>query len=318
MPDITSDQLRDISVKTVEMFLNDKVPLSEGLAKQASLHELNSEQIQRAVEAANSICYLKIIKVAEDRTIEFPLCKTAEVMAHISVPSSSDHSYTDTQIEKVAAFEKTEVGYSLTPNEQFIMLTKLAAENSMKLETAEGELLVVEHILYKKAELLATDPRAQAKLSHVGVSLEKVAEITEQVSGSFIFKEADLKLTKEVVALTKRAEELREDIAHRAELQKSAELAKKALSLNPLNWAGRAIGATVSAPFKMLGRGLKNTVQGVGHKIAPGSISKPTGKGIGKVLAAGSVAASVGFDSIMYNPKPASDINFQMKHTGPY
>lgn len=86
MPHMSSDQLRDISVAVVEDFINNKTPLSVGLAKQASMHELNYEQIQRCVEASNTIAHLKLLGAAEDRTFEFPLCKFAEVMGHAATP----------------------------------------------------------------------------------------------------------------------------------------------------------------------------------------------------------------------------------------
>ena len=330
MPDITSDQLRDISVKTVEMFLNDKIPLSEGLSKQAGIYDLNAEQIQRAVEATNSICYLKIIKVAEDRTVEFPLCKTAEVMAHISVPDFTKSA--GVEMEKVASdkpgFEWKSLyvkGYfdepTLTPNEQFIMLTKLAAENSRFLQEARCDLEVLEYTLQKKASVLERDPLAQAKLSHIGVAdleMVKSAGATEQKTGSFIFKEADLKLAKEVVAMVKRASELRTDIVRREDLQKKAELSKKAFSLNPFNWAGKAIGSVISAPFKMIGRQAVNTAKGAANKVMPGVVSKPTGAGLGRTAKIGGVTAMVGLDATMYQPKPESDIYHQMRHAGPY
>ena len=322
MPDITSDQLRDISIKTVEMFLNDRVPLSEGLAKQASLHDLNAEQIQRAVEATNSICYLKIIKVAEDRTVEFPLCKTAEVMFHITIPDSSVNHSISEDIEKIASVvEDIDMEIHMTPNEQFIMLTKMAAENKRSIEIKEGNLVIIEQCLYKKAAILSKDPLAQAKLSHLGfndIGLEKSAGMVEQRVGLFIFKEADLKTAKDVIEFTKQASIMQSDITIRKELQKRAELSKKAFSLNPAHWAGRAIGAITSAPFKMVGRGLKNTIQGAANKVAPTMVSKPTGKGIGKALAVGGTAVSVGFDAAMYNPKPSSNIYYQMNKAGPY
>lgn len=86
MPVMSSDQLRDVSVAVVEDFINNKTPLSEGLAKQAALNNMNSEQVQRCVEAANTIAHLKLISVAEDRTFEFPLCKYAEVMQRAALP----------------------------------------------------------------------------------------------------------------------------------------------------------------------------------------------------------------------------------------
>ena len=69
MTQITSEQLRDISVTVVEQFLNNKIPLSLGLAKQAAAAQLNSDQIKRAVEATNTIAYLKVLSMSDDRTV---------------------------------------------------------------------------------------------------------------------------------------------------------------------------------------------------------------------------------------------------------
>lgn len=87
MPEMSSDRLRDISVAVVEDFINNRTPLSEGLAKQAAAHDLNCDQIQRCVEASNTIAHLKLMSVAEDRTFEFPLCKFAEVMEKAATPN---------------------------------------------------------------------------------------------------------------------------------------------------------------------------------------------------------------------------------------
>lgn len=86
MTTVTPDTLRDISVKVVEGFLNDKVPLSIGLAKQASENQLNPDQIQRCVEASNTIAHLKLMESAADRTFEFPLCEYNHVLAEIAQP----------------------------------------------------------------------------------------------------------------------------------------------------------------------------------------------------------------------------------------
>lgn len=87
MPEMSSDRLRDISVAVVEDFINNRTPLSEGLAKQAAANDLNCDQIQRCVEASNTIAHLKLLSVAEDRTFEFPLCKFAEVMEKAATPN---------------------------------------------------------------------------------------------------------------------------------------------------------------------------------------------------------------------------------------
>lgn len=86
MPNMSSDQLRDISVAVVEGFINNRIPLSQGLAKQAEIHDLNSDQVQRCVEVSNTVAHLKLLGMAEDRTFEFPLCKYAEVMHYAAAP----------------------------------------------------------------------------------------------------------------------------------------------------------------------------------------------------------------------------------------
>ena len=87
MPNMSSDQLRDISVAVVEGFINNRIPLSQGLAKQAEIHDLNSDQVQRCVETTNVVSHLKLLGMAEDRTFEFPLCKYAEVMHYAAAPN---------------------------------------------------------------------------------------------------------------------------------------------------------------------------------------------------------------------------------------
>lgn len=330
MPSITTEQLQTISVKTVEGFLNDHVPLSEGLAKQAAAYELNSEQIQRAVEATNSICYLKLVKVAEDRTIEFPLCKTAEVMAHITVPGAA-HS-----IEKsasVVAHKTTSVGRSedfgaditiQSPTEMYSLLTKMAAENKHLLSRATDDLIVTRDTLEKAASVLARDPKASIKLEMLGVSetgIEKVAGVAEQTVGSFIFKEADLKVAKQVVELTKKANALQAEVEKRTELHKQAELTKQSFLGALSKGLGYLAGKAVAIPGKAIGRGfrntginLKNTING---KINPTGQKLSTPKKLGIVGVAGT-AAMAGGDALMYQPSKEKDIYHQMVHAGPY
>jgi len=356
MPSITTEQLQTISVKTVEEFLNDHVPLSEGLAKQAAAYELNSEQIQRAVEATNSICYLKLVKVAEDRTIEFPLCKTAEVMAHITLPNiekvasavpkfhtevrlvngevttsmrridiEGDLAESRARMTKQASAELDQTNITIqSPTEMFYLLTKMAAENKHLLSRATDDLIVTKDSLEKAASVLARDPKASIKLEMLGVSetgIEKVAGVESQVQGSFIFKEADLKVAKQVVELTKKANVLQAEVEKRTELHKQAELTKRsflgALSKGLSYLAGKAI----AIPGKAIGRGFKNTATNLKNSAI--DMTRPVGKKLStpKKLGIAGVAGSTalaGGDALMYQPGREKDIYHQMVHTGPY
>jgi predicted transcriptional regulator len=384
MPSISTEQLQTISVKTVEGFLNDHVPLSEGLAKQAAAYELNSEQIQRAVEAVNSITYLKLVKVAEDRTIEFPLCKTAEVMAHITLPGMDKAAALDydkylsymskhvgdsdsakkmdpltyakhdraamlfagrsvdeantaydkhvKRIEKTASVGKSEAfSDNITiqsPTEMYHLLTKMAAENKHLLSRATDDLIVTKDSLEKAASVLARDPKASIKLEMLGVSetgIEKVAGVTEQTVGSFIFKEADLKVAKQVLDLTKKANDLQAEVAKRTELHKQAELAKQSFLSVLSKGLGYLAGKAVAIPGKAIGRGFRNTginlknsiTNTVSNTLGPKGQKLSTPKKLGIVGVAGSTALA-GTDALMYQPSKEKDIYHQMVHAGPY
>lgn len=325
MPDITTDQLQSISIAAVENFLNDRVPLSQGIAKQASLHDLNSEQIQRTIEAANSITYLKLLKVAEDRTFEFPLAKYQEVLAAMVTPDftkqASISSPGDSALVKTASAVEPESSYSpyasMGRTEAYSMLTKLAAENSRALDVAKDNLYMAQYELEKAAAAFSKDPRANEKMQTIG-SLEKVASDVQL--GSYIFKEGDLSVARKVVELEKTAAALTKEISERQTMMsKSAGL---------ISSIGHGVGWLAAKPFGMAAKGfgglVKNTVGG-GIDAVKGVSSKVTGKAApGKVVrgigigGASMAALNTGTDALMYQPKDASNIYHTMKNSGPY
>ncbi|MNK09991.1 hypothetical protein D3C87_280010 [compost metagenome] len=329
---ITSDQIRDLSVKAVEEFLNNKVPLSVGLAKQASAAELNSEQIHRAVEATNSIAYLKILSLSDDRTVEFSLAKYAEVMTHVAIPS----------IEKVASAGQESTGNCVTQepeytgpefqtNEKLVHFIKEAAVNKQALETLELESINVTERLIKSAAEIKKDSAWMDKLASV-TSPEEFGPLAVLVSGEKqeyrtlkdlgLFKEAQLSQVCQFSELYKQARQIVREMAERSELQKRADeinRAQRAMFRNPLNTAagsvakglGRAVGTVAAAPGKALGagvRGVKNSIKTKVNQMSGGA--KPTVGQVGKATTStlGSVAKGVGFaggaafDAAMYNP----------------
>lgn len=329
MPVITSDQFRDISVKTVEGFLNDRVPLSEGLAKHASYYEMNSEQVQRAVEATNSIAYLKVLSLADDRTVEFPLCKYAEVMQELTLPKgllqkSAAVIIADATAMVKSATEKTHIPSPLMDAEKQVLFIKLAALNKRELESLKEEEMFIIPNLIKAAKDLKNDPQALEKLASVATGDEfrklsgLVFGVTQEYSDTGLFKTAELKEASGLADMLKQAEALDLNIKHKQSLFEKSELQKEAF-LGAIGSAiGRTIGAVGSAPLKVVGSAIGRTAHNVGQSAAaagaaaankvrgvfgkaPVSVPSITKKkmGIGAIAATG---IGVGIDASMYSP----------------
>lgn len=327
---VTSEQIRDLSVAAVEDFLNQKVPLSQGLAKQAAYAELNSEQIQRAVEATNSIAYLKILQMSDDRTVEFPLAKYAEVMSYVAVPSVEKQASVVT-MEKVASTTpqvKEETVPTFEQTEKLNFFIKEASANKTALENLELESINVQEQLFKQAALIKKDVAWMDKLACVTTEAE-FGPLSVLVSGEKqsyrdlkdlgLFKEANLKQVGQFAELYKQAREIVREMAERKELQKRADdvsRAQRSMFKNPINSAagslgkaiGSAAGTVAAAPGKAvgaMGASLKNSfkenLKGMAGEAKPSvsqaakatsSTLKPVGKAIGSL---GGMAMDVAF-----------------------
>lgn len=294
MPDVTSDKLRDIAVRVVEGFLNDKVPLSQGLAKEAAAHDLNSEQVKRAVEASNTIAYLKVLSMADDRTVEFPLCKYAEVMHAVAVPelqsvekqATAVTGGTDSEggeLDKQASCH--EEGWDgVTDRERTLAFIKEAGNNKAMLAALMERGEVLGQDMVKKAKKISTDPKCLDKMACAlsddefkPLSVLAFGEAKEKRDfGSMataMFKEAELKEIKDLATMYKEARAIVSEVAQRAELDKRASVIQSELQKQAF------------AGFVM--RGVKSALSGAASKI---------GYGLGKAVAAPftGAAAAVG------------------------
>lgn len=334
---VTSDQIRDMSIKTVEGFLNGKVPLSAGLAKHASYHNLNSDQIQRAVEATNSIAYLKVLSLADDRTMEFPLCKYAEVMQGIALPEtmlktasnvdkilSSDAKYLANPIEKTAAAIEKITDFELSDAEKQVYFIKMAAQNQRELSDLKDREMFLGPELMKAASDLRKDPQALEKIATVleGKEFSKLTTLVygtpQGVPDQGLFKSAELQEVKSLVGLLKQAEDLLIEIKSKEDLAKRSELVKEAFLGAIGAGIGRAVGATLAAPVKLMGRAVGRTASNLHNSTSNAGISAankvrssfgaapkplrpftPKRFGVGAGLA---VAGSVAGDAVMYSP----------------
>ena len=69
----TAHDLDSLGKKLSQDYIENKVELTESLAKIATAKSLNKHQISRVAEAANVESYLTLMKTAEDKYINFPL-----------------------------------------------------------------------------------------------------------------------------------------------------------------------------------------------------------------------------------------------------
>lgn len=316
MANVTPELIRDISVQAVEEFLNNKVPLSKGLAKQAAAHDLNAEQVKRAVESANNIAYLKVLQVAEDRTVEFPLAKFAEVMAAATIPENFQEKVAKVigpengpMIEKTASAAEP---FEFSLKEKQLFLLKEAAANKEALDRIEQESIVMADTLVKAAKALGKDEAWMDKLASV-TDQETFSRLSILVSGEVkpyrniegLFKSASLKEATAFSDLYKQAQALVREQRERSGLQKRAAQATNnvkstvfqdamggatsavkstAKAINPPHVAGRAVGMAAAAPFKAVGAAgtaVRNSVQ---RNLNLNKIVNPTAKQTAKAV----------------------------------
>jgi hypothetical protein len=325
---ISSDTIRDISVKSVEMFLNDKVPLSQGLAKQASAYDLNSEQIHRAVEATNSIAYLKVLELASDRTVEFPLCKYAEVMASIVVPEMSKQAsikedkpniISDESLEKFAEY----VPPNLSEQELKVHFVKMASMLDRQIGQLEDRAITIVPELEKVAYSIKLDSEGLEKLATI-VSGKEFAVMSALVYGSVqkhsdtgLFKSAELKDAEKLFSLYKEAKEVQAGIDKcKSQLERTGHVKEAffgAVAGAVGKSIGRAIGSVAAVPAKGLGRAIGNTGSNVMSKVNAGATrveNSLTGKktpipAVTKKMGIGAVGMGLGtaaLDATLYQP----------------
>lgn len=291
MSELTPELLQKISVSAVESFLNYQIPLSEGLAKQASDHRLNSEQIKRGVEAVNSIAYLKVLSLSkDDRTVEFPLCKYAEVMdivanSDLEQGPQNSKSFFDIftsmptsvqtggmQKEASATQEST-----VDPASAKVYLTKVAAVNERQAQELRYKSAQVAEDLVKIAKDLKGDPQWIEKLSSVTTPTQ-FKELSILVNGSAVdhrdmpqgfFKEASVKQAMSLSNMYAEAKDLMNTIADR---EKTAQVAKehleKAAFLPALaGVAGRVAGSAIKGAGSLATRAVKSTGRGMASGV---------------------------------------------------
>lgn len=336
MATITPEQIRDISVSTVEGFLNNNIPLSMGLAKRASDLGLNSEQIKRGVEATNSIAYLKILSISPDRTVEFPLCKYAEVIGDIVSPPEAVTGVVKEASAMPPAVAPTEEQVPVITHD---MLVKAAAINKKALARNKDRAITLQSELIKTASAVGSQADWMNKLA--SITDEKEFRIISKLisygpleyrdfNGLGLFKEAELKDVTKLQSLYKEALALIDDIALGSDLAEKVEALEKQAFIGAIlrgasGLVARGVGKIVSAPFRAAGNALAKPLapimsgassdlagaSGLAQKAkiigstgikALGAEAGTIGAGIAGAASLGMTGASIAGDASLYTP----------------
>ena len=100
--------LEKLGKDAAQQYVTNNVALNDSILKTAEAQNLNRQQINRVVEAANVDAYLHLIKAAEDKYVDFPLADSKEIYSRLTVnedsPSPTSDDY-DTPPTKTASYD---------------------------------------------------------------------------------------------------------------------------------------------------------------------------------------------------------------------
>lgn len=277
MVTITIQDLQDIAVKCTSEFLNSGTSLNASLAKEASSRGLNSDQLQRAIEATNTLTHLKSIELSKDRTVEFPVADYREIIKSASIPDSLLNGQAPVMLAAGEGVEKqasqsSQVGSfeyffpELNDAEKRVWLMKEASINARKIEDLNAEFIVLTHDLVKQANVLRKDPELLEHLSASSLSDEDFTKIAGMLlipgvarkdfaKATGMFKSASLGPVETFVGMFKRAENVNSELKARRDLAEKAEALK-----NPFIKEAGLLGAAKSVIGSVSSNGVMKSI----------------------------------------------------------
>ena len=89
---VKPEQLQKLGMQISQDYLENQIPLTQGLEKVATINGLNANQVYRVAEAANVKTYLELMKTAEDDAyIEFDVADPVKVVDNPTI-KKANHS----------------------------------------------------------------------------------------------------------------------------------------------------------------------------------------------------------------------------------
>jgi hypothetical protein len=305
MANITIPELQEIAVKCTSDFFNNNIPLNQSLAKEASDRGLNCDQLQRAIEATNTLTYLKSVDSTKDRTSEFPVANYQEIVKLAFVPDSLQKSAPDEgdMNEKVDLVKQAEdalssVDYSIAQPQRAAHIYKFARMAARALEDSTMELSTKLEKMVKMAKTLKSNPEL---IQHLSASSASNTEFTK-VAGCLgspgvkrkdytrgMFKAAQLNEVESFLTEYRESEKLLAQVqSYKESHTKLVEMEKLAFlpALAGLVRAGGIAGAAKASGA----RGVTGALSYMGARAATRAVVKPV---VGAAKALGRSAGSV-------------------------
>ena len=170
---LTASELQKIGEEVAGEFITNGTPLTKGLTKIAGEHGLNKQQISRVAEVANTSTYLKMIKTAKDKYVEFPLADPTAIYATIKESISKTASGNDTDYNSSPSSDKEWPVFKL-----FKVAVSDPQEEINKEAAAKRQLKREAGALQSKIEF--TTNHLQEKLAEFEKDYEELFFLTKQ------------------------------------------------------------------------------------------------------------------------------------------
>jgi hypothetical protein len=157
-------KLESLGNDASDRYLSGEGTLNDVVTKVASENNLESEEIVRVAEAANKATFLNLFQTEEDKTFEFPLADSREVLSNLNKRASEKVSMEDLGAVLVDSRKDTSL-QEILPSQ---MVEKVAAESQVPIQ--------------KEAD----DPRLQTSAQLLNEGWEKVQEVEKELRSQYL------------------------------------------------------------------------------------------------------------------------------------
>lgn len=193
---LTASELQKIGEEVSNTFVTNGTSLTTCLEKIAGQRGLNKQQISRAAEVANTTTYLRMIKTAKDKYVEFPLADSAIIYANI-----------EKSLAKAASGDSSD--YASSPRSEkernLFKLFKVATEDPLEPQKKKSALDVSlqKEAICLKAKIEFVTNHLQEKLANFENDYEKLFFLTKQAvlqNIPFSYPETIIKTAGEIIS----------------------------------------------------------------------------------------------------------------------
>lgn len=327
-----ADTVRAYAVEAVGKFL-DGSTLSDAVAAISAKNALNANQIERLIEVANQLAYLKLQSMSEDRTFEFKVADYHEVIGKVfdndeptMAKAAMDKRKTPSPMEIMTrpgtvgrdivktASEKSE-SLDIDPQMRAVLLHKAIVRGTHELEKMASDSQSMVYKISETVENLLKQPHCLEKMAsvvnvddnkkYISFMLKMAGQSLESLDGldGLLFTEKDQRDILSAINLVKTAQVM---ITQRDSLESNLTKARGVLDnlLEKKALLGMAANVVLGSKKKDLaksfGMAADKAVSApvaagvIGAAKAVGTAAKVTGKTAARVASSGKSVSGIG------------------------